>query len=333
MRHHRPRTYGAGTAALRWARIAAARVSIRIGHCDIGSRLGHLGLGVGLLMAAACGRASTAPSEATIATIVVSPDSVSLPSGSGQALTARARTASGAPLSGAQFFWSTSDSLVATVDQSGNVRARQPGVAQIGASAQGVSGLADVIVVEPVVKSVVVSPSRDTIYATHPGDTATLSASADDADGHPIPGSPLFWSTNSGLVTVSNGAVVATGSGAGTATVTATSPDSGYPAGSASVVVIGHVASTTVSPTYSWLSTTGSFFLPQSERLTATLIDTFGHSVTGQRALAWSSSNPAVATVSQSGVVTAVTSSGTSVLITARTADGSTGSATVTVFP
>ncbi len=282
---------------------------------------------------AGCGSSAMDPSAATIASISVSPDSVSLAIGSSDNLSARAHTGSGTSLSRETFYWSTSDSQVATVTQSGVVEAHQPGVAQIGASAQGMNGFARVIVVQPIVKTVSVTPPTDSVYAGHPGDTAVLSAKAYNAAGDVIPGSPLFWATNSALVSVNGGVVVGTNSGTGTATITATSPDSGFPAGSATIKVIGHVASVVLSPAFTYLSTSGSFQLSQQMQLTAALTDTFGNDVSGQRTLSWSSADPSIATVSKRGLVTAVATASGSTQITARTPDGASGFATVTVFP
>jgi uncharacterized protein YjdB len=282
---------------------------------------------------AGCGSGAVGPSVDAITSISVSPDSLSLAIGSSDNLSARAHTGSGTSLSVETFYWSTSDSLVATVTQSGLVEAHQPGVVQIGASAQGMNGFARVIVVLPIVKTVRVSPPSDSVFAGHPGDTAVLSAKAYDAAGHVITSSPLFWSTNSALVSVNGGVVVGTNAGTGTATIAATSPDSGFPAGSATVKVIGHVASVVLSPAFTYLSTSGSFLLSQQMQLTAALTDTFGNDVTGQRTLTWSSANPTIATVSKHGLVTGVATTAGSTQITARTADGASGSATVTVFP
>jgi uncharacterized protein YjdB len=232
-----------------------------------------------------------------------------------------------------KFYWSTSDSLIATVSQSGVVSARQPGVAQIGASAQGMNGFARIIVVQPIIKTVRISPPLDSIYAGHPGDTAQLAATAYDSAGHVITSSPLFWSTNSALVSVAGGLVIGTNKGTGIATITATSPDSGFPSGSAMVKVIGHIANVTVNPPYTYLSTSGSFLLPTQMQFTASLTDTFGNDVTGQRTLSWSSAAPSIATVNKHGLVTAVATVAATTQITARTPDGVTGSATVTVFP
>lgn len=279
------------------------------------------------------GNGATGPAT-RVHSVVVSPDSVALTSGATESLSAEARDATNKPVSGQTFFWSTSDSMIATVTQTGVVTGRQAGTARIGASAQGTSGFARVVVVTAVVHSVVVTPASSGIYATAPGDAVTLTATSYDVHGNVLAGRPILWSTSSGIVTVSDGTVTGTGVAAGTAVITATSPDPGFPSGSASVTVIGHVASVGVSPSSALLSVTGLYGLPQSVQLQATLTDTFGHDVTGQRAIAWSSTHPAVASVDpQSGLVRAVASSGTEVVITATSPDRQTGKSTIGVFP
>src|SRR5579862_8714814 len=194
MRQHRPERRSAAAVAARLASV----------FCIAG--------------AAACSSGTTSPGGSGLSTIHVSPDSVSLTTGGSETLIAHAQSSSGTDVSGPSFFWSSSDSLVASVNQSGIVTAHQPGAAQIGASAQGKSGIAVVIVVQALVHSVKVTPGSDTIYAAAPKNTVTLTAQAYDAGGKVLSGRPLFWTSNSGLVNVSSGGVVtATGSGAGTA--------------------------------------------------------------------------------------------------------------------
>ncbi len=280
---------------------------------------------------AACDSSSTAPPSESIAAIEISPDSISLATGGSQGLSAQARTQSGTSVSAGTFFWSTSDSLVATVNQQGVVAAHAPGVAQIGASADGMSGFAHVVVVLPVVKTVVITPAADTIYASQPGDTAKLTATGYDADGHVLAGT-MLWSISGGLATVSGGTVVGTDIGAGAVTVTATTPDSGNAAGTASVLVIGHIETTAVSPGFAYLSTRG-FGFPDTVRVAAILTDTFRNNVSGQRVIKWTTNNPTVATVNSHGLVTAVSTAEAEAQITATTPDGSTGSMAVLVFP
>jgi hypothetical protein len=288
---------------------------------------------VASLLLVACSSSSSGP-HATVDSVVIAPDSVTLSPGDTETLRASARDASGQTVGGVSIFWSTSDSTKVTVNQRGQLLAIADGSARIAASAENISGFATVTVRAPLVSSVAVSPKVDTIYATSPGRTVTLTATTKDKSGAVLNGQPLIWSTNSGLVTVSNGGVVtATGTAAGSAIVTATSPDSGFPAGSAQVIVWGHIVSVSVTPRDPVLSTSGTL-LPNTVQLSAALKDGFGTTVTGQRPLAWSSDNTAVASVDAStGLVTATATSPQATAIKATTPDGAVGVDSVTVFP
>jgi trimeric autotransporter adhesin len=280
-----------------------------------------------------CGGSATGPASGTISSVVITPDSLGLNPGATSSLHAEGRNAANRAIVTTGFFWSTSDSLVATVSQTGEVTAQQAGIAQISASAQGHSGFAQVVVVVASVRSVVIRPASDTIFATAPGNTAMLTATTYDASGQVLTGRPVLWTANSSLLTVNSGAVTGAGVGAGTATVTATSPDSGFPSGSAKVTVLGHVAEVKVSPADASVSVSG-VFAPTTLQLTVKLTDSFGNNVTASRSVKWSSSNSSIAKVNAStGLVTAVAESVQPVTITATTADGATGSGMVVVEP
>ena len=81
---------------------------------------------------------------ARLHTIVVSPISATIAAGGSKSFTATGQDASGHPISGLTFFWSSSNTLIVTVAQSGQVIAVNTGQAQIAASAAGVSGFATV---------------------------------------------------------------------------------------------------------------------------------------------------------------------------------------------
>ncbi|MFI5249389.1 MAG: Ig domain-containing protein [Gemmatimonadales bacterium] len=277
---------------------------------------------------------STSPKSGAVASVVISPDSLGLTIGASGTLQAVAHDGQSKTVGGQTFFWSTSDSNVVRVSQSGEVTGVQAGAVQIGASTDGKTGFARVIVAAALVHSVTVAPPLDTIFASAPSNTVTLSATSFDAQGHELAGRPVTWSTSSSLVSVANGVVTATDAAAGSATVTATSSDPGSPSGSATVVVIGHVATVTLSPSNTVLSASGNLFA-NTVQLSAQLIDTFNTDVSGQRTVTWSSNNPSVATVnSATGLVTAVADVGNGkATITATTADGATGTTKVSVLP
>ncbi len=171
----------------------------------------------------------------------------------------------------------------------------------------------------PTVVSVAVTPSSFTLVSL--GETVQLGASARDAGGNAIPGKTFTWSSSDvSVATVSNaGLVTAVENGA--ATITATSDGV---SGDADVTVAQEVAAVTVTPATARLTA-----LEETVQLTAGAEDAKGHDVAG-KTFTWSSSDESVATVSASGLVTAV-ANGSSTITAA--ADNVSGTATIWILP
>ncbi|WP_284352167.1 beta strand repeat-containing protein [Roseisolibacter agri] len=260
-----------------------------------------------------------------VASVAVSPSTLSVVAGGTGQLSATARDASGNALTGRTITWSTSNPAVATVSTAGVVTAVAAGSATISATSEGQTGSAAVTVTAappptpaPVV-SVAVSPST---LALQTGATGQLSATPRDASGNALTGRTITWSTSNASVATVSSAGVVTAVGPGSATITATSEGR---TGSAAVTVTAPppapVASVAVSPS------TLSLLTGATGQLSATPRDATGTALTG-RTVTWASSNTAVATVSSTGVVTAVAPG--SATVTA-TSEGRSGSAAVTV--
>lgn len=273
--------------------------------------------GNALISATSEGRTGTAQVtvQVPVASVTIQPATLSLAPGESGALTAAPRDASGNALAGRTITWSTSNAGVATVSETGVVTGVAAGTATITAASEGQTGTAQVTV-QAAVASVLVQPAA---VSLSPGQTAPLTAIPQDAGGNPLPGRPVTWSTsNPGAATVS-GAGVVTAVAAGSATITATSEGQ---TGVAQVTVAVPVASVTVQPAAVTL-TPG-----QVAPLTATPRDAGGNPLSG-RPISWASSNLSVATVSTSGVVTAV-AAGTATIT--ATSEGQSGTALVTVL-
>ena len=231
-------------------------------------------------------------------------------------LSAEALDANGNVVAATEFTWSSSDTAVATVDDSGLVAAADNGTATVTATAGSVAGTASVTV-EQVPAEVEVEPAAHTLVAL--GDTLRLLAEAVDANGHAVAGVELGWeSSDPSVATVgASGLVTAVANGAVTVTATA-----GSASASATVTVDQVVAAVAVDPAADTLLALGDTL-----RLSAEALDANGHAVAGAE-LAWESSDPSVATVGASGLVTAVANG--AVMVTAAAGSAS-GSATVTV--
>ncbi|MDD5720751.1 MAG: Ig-like domain-containing protein, partial [Candidatus Krumholzibacteria bacterium] len=162
----------------------------------------------------------------------------------------------------------------------------------------------------------VTAPAATLAYA---GATTRASATVEDQHGRPMTGKLVTWSSSNPSVARvdANGNVTAVGDGA--AEITATSDGV---RGSTRVTVARTVNSVTMMPT------TGSInALGRTQQFTASGKDQ-GNQPVANAMFTWASSNPAVATVSSTGLATAV---GTGTATITATANGKSASATLTV--
>ena len=225
-----------------------------------------------------------------------------------------AADANGHAVAGVEFSWSSGDTAVALVRQSGLVTSRSVGVAPVMAEAMGVKDTAQITVVPLVPTTLAVNP--DSLGFSASGQTDTLVAEVRDQLGRVMDAGVSWSSTDRAVAVVSQAGVVTAGDN-GKTDITA---KAGKAAGKAVVSVRRVVASVTVSPAGDTI--TGGDTL----RLAAEAFDSNGHRIDGV-AFSWTSDQPAVATV-ESGLV-AGTGEGTAG-ITAR-AHAASATARITV--
>ena len=283
----------------------------------------------GLVTAVAAGSATiTASSEGRsgtaaitvnpppVASVAVNPATASVQVGQTAQLTATPQDASGNPLSGRVVTWASSNTAIATVNASGLVSAVAAGSATITATSEGKSGSAAVTVTTVPVAAVAVTPASPSVQV---GQTAQLTATPQDANGNPLSGRTVTWTSSNQAVATVNATGLVTGAAAGAATITATSEGK---SGTAAVTVTPvPVASVAVTPASASIQTGGTI------QLTATPKDANGKPLTG-RTVAWTSANGAVATVSTSGLVTGVATGTTTIT---ATSEGQSGTSSVAV--
>jgi len=158
---------------------------------------------------------------APVATVSVSPSSASIAVGSTQQLIATAKDGAGNTLGGRIVTWSSGNTAVSNVSGSGLVVALAAGLAHITATCDGKSGTSAITVTATTVPvaSLTVSPTSASISV---GATRQLTATPKDANGNPLSGRTITWSSdNTAAATVSASGVVM-GVAAGAASVTAT---------------------------------------------------------------------------------------------------------------
>ena len=283
--------------------------------------------GTATITATSEGKTATAtvtvtPAIVPIATFVVTPATLAMSTGAFSPLTAVAKDANGAVLTGRVITWSSSNILVAIVSPTGVVTALIPGQATITATSEGKTATSDVTVslaIKPV-NSVTVSPSTLPLVVGAHGD---LVATTKDDNGVVLAGRVVTWSSSNTAVVTVNAVGTVTAVGAGTATITATSEGkSGTAMVNASAVILP-VSTIALSPA------SISVNIGSSAQVTATTKDANGVVLTG-RVVVWTSSNPLVALVSPTGVVTGVTVGTTTIT---ATSEGISSSITATITP
>jgi uncharacterized protein YjdB len=215
------------------------------------------------------------------------------PGGTAQ-LTALAADSAGRAVTGRTTTWTSSDERVATVSSAGLVTAVSAGTTQIRATVEGRSATLAVSVLPSPVAAVALSIARASLTV---GDTARVTARLTDAQGRPVAGRPVAFSTDVPNVVAVDSTGLVTALAPGAARVVATSDGV---TGSVGVSVGAiPVVSVEVAPD------TARLAVGAAVQLVATPRAASGAALAG-RAVAWTSGAPGVAAVAADGRVTAL---------------------------
>ena len=267
------------------------------------------------LLGTSCTESSTTPN--LVSTVAITPSTSTVRAGSTVTLSAQPKDADGKALDVRAIAWSTNNKDVATVSNVGVVTAIAPGEARIAASAMGKSAVATITVTARVVASVVVTPASVSMRV---GVSAPLLAQPLDVDGQVLTGRAITWSSSNPAVASVDASGNVSGVSVGATTITATSE--GRSGQAAVTVTLPPVSTVSVTPT------TDTLAIGTERTYSAVLRDASNTVLTG-RSLVWSSNNVAVATVSSTGVVSAV-NAGTATI--SATSEGRVGAATLVVL-
>lgn len=263
-----------------------------------------------IMLGGGCGESSSpAGPAASIVVVVIAPTTaVLVPGQTLQLAAAVAGTTNGA------LNWRSSSDAVATVDGVGRVTATGPGTVTITATSQAdpTRSAAATITVTPPPPPVAVTVSPVSASLTV-GTTQQLVATVTESVN-----TQVVWSSSAAGVAGVSPTGLVTAIAVGTVTITATSVADPTRSARATVVVLGPVV-VSVAPSTVILAPS------QTIQLTAFVTNT------GNSAVSWSSSNPGVAVVSATGLVTAVAPGTATITVTALGAPSKTATATITV--
>ena len=273
----------------------------------------------------------TAPGAATtpapVAQLTVTPGQAVIEAGTTLQLTATLRDSAGQALSDRAVTWRSGDPSVASVSAAGLVTAGDAGTTVVTATSEARTARVTVTVTAAApaatpAASVTIQPSDARVPS---GGTVQLGATARDRAGQALPGRAVTWASSTQRVATVSATGLVTGVAPGSARITASSD------GRRAVATVTVTAPVPPAPaavaTVSVTPASRALQRGETLQLAATLRDAAGATLSS-RPIRWSSSDPAIATVSPEGVVAAL-AAGTAVI--AAASDGASGSASVTV--
>jgi serine/threonine protein kinase len=275
-----------------------------------------------------------APADDTpvaVASLVIDGSGKALEVGSTQQLSVKVKDGKGQALTDRTVVWASDDPRVAQVSTSGEVRAIGAGQTVVSASSEGKSAETRITVKAPpapppaplpvapvAIASIDLSPASLTIEV---GQSATLVATLIGADKSTVTGRAITWSSSDERIARvgSDGTVIGIARGSATITAAVEGRKESVKATIAEGVV--PVSAVTLVP--------GSKTLKVGDVVTwlAAARDSKGKELSG-RPIGWSSSAPQVASVSSTGVITALAAGSTEIRVES---EGKSASAPITV--
>ena len=261
-----------------------------------------------------------------ISSIEVAPKTATIDEGGDtQQYSATAHTSYNVAITGVTFTWASNNTSAATINSSSglatSVRAGSTPTTVTITARVGVESGTAMLTVDPVISSVVVTPSSPSIEE---GETQQFSAAARTSYGTAIQNVSFSWeSTNTSVATVSSTGLV-TALEAGSTTIGAMS---GGETGSATLMVTEPPPPPPMADSVAVSPMMTSIEEGETQQFSATAYDSDDMVISG-KTFTWTSSMTSVATINSSGLATGVDAGSTTIR---ATVDGVSGSATLTV--
>lgn len=265
-----------------------------------------------------------------VATVGVTPATATRTYADTVRFTGTARATGGAAITGVPITYSVTDNTLATISTSGLVTPTLQldtvtRTVTVRATADTAVGTAVLTLRKVAIDTLIVTPATANPLA---GQTVQMTAQARRLPASVLTNRVVTWaSSNTAVATVNASTGLVTAVGAGTANITASSEGKVTTA----VITVGATPVQTVElvlPQTTTALTALNLGNGRSQQVNAILKDATGNVLTG-RTVTWSSSATGVATVSATGVVTAVAVSGTSTIT--ATSEGRSSNFTLTI--
>ncbi len=261
-----------------------------------------IGISVGMTTVSAVASGQTGTAQVTVtpevaANVTVNPGVVTLRKGNTRTFTATVKNASGIVITGRPVRWTSSNSSIASIDQNGMLIALAAGQVAVAAEVDQIVGAANVLITEVRIETCSVTPATNRVLV---GQQTQPTISLRDSAGMllQLQGRPINWVSDNEIVAGVSQSGVITARKAGTAKVTATSIE--FPGVSCSTSVDAfdpRVDKVLIN------QQTGMLRIGIPRLLTASVVDSVNNPIPN-KVVVWTSLTPAVATVTNLGIVT-----------------------------
>ena len=261
-------------------------------------------VGSAIVSVVADGKSASVPvtvTPETAALVTITPATLTLRRTNTRDLSATARNSQNIIITGRTFRWSSSNSSVVAVDQSGKVTALAPGSVVVTAESDQTVGSASITVTDIPIGSCSLSPSSSKVTVTQSVQpTLVLRDTANNVI--PSQGRQIIWTSSNEIVATVSSTGLATTRRAGTATITASPAENAQVTCSVGVEAVDpRIVQVVIQ------QRTGSLRLGIPRGFSAVLLDSTNTQVPAGRITAWSTNTPTVISVTQAGIVTGLT--------------------------
>ncbi|MDQ8158281.1 MAG: Ig-like domain-containing protein [Gemmatimonadota bacterium] len=274
-----------------------------------------VGIGGATVSAVADGKSASVPVTVTpevAATVIINPSVLTLRRTNTRDLVATARNNQNTVIANSTFRWSSSNSSILSVDQSGKVTAIAPGSVVVTATADQTVGSANITVTDIPIGSCALSPSSSKVTVSQSVQPTLV---VRDTANNVIPsqGRPIVWTSSNEIVAVVSNTGLATTRKAGTATITASPAENAQVTCSASIQAVDpRIVQVVIQ------QRTGSLRLGIPRGFSAALLDSTNSQVPSGRITTWTTNTPTVIGVTQAGIVTGLSLGTARVIATAE---------------